>query len=48
MAHKPKPKGHKVLVADKISDGEGGFYPAGHILTHAEDIDGLKAKGLVE
>lgn len=48
MANKPKPKGHKVLVADTISDGEGGFYPAGYILAHAEDMASLKAKGLVE
>ena len=40
----------KVKVADAIHDGEGGFYPVGHMFDPADDAAEamLKARGLAE
>lgn len=47
MTARKKAEGIKVLVADAVADGKGGFFPKGHILDKAEDLASLKAKGLV-
>ena len=38
----------KVAKDNAVFNGEGGFFKKGDELPEAADLDGLKAKGLVE
>lgn len=44
-----KSKWRKVIVADAIHDGAGGFYPLGEMIQAPADVlASLAAKGLIE